>query len=45
MMSLRDLLGRLHDSDRSVLDEIASFLEGHPANPENHSYYDLPGGS
>ncbi len=31
--------------DRGVLDETVSFLEGRPVNPEDDSYYDLPGGS
>ena len=39
---------RLRDDDgpyRGVLDETVSFLEGRPVNPEDDSYYDLPGGS
>ncbi|WP_306602447.1 glycoside hydrolase family 94 protein [Azonexus sp.] len=28
--------------DTSVLDAGSSFLEGHPVNPEDNSYYDLP---
>ena len=31
--------------DRAVLDETAHFLEGRPVNPEDDSYYDLPGRS
>ncbi len=31
--------------DRSVLDEQAHFLEGRPVNPDEDSYYDLPGHS
>ncbi|WP_341675297.1 glucoamylase family protein [Niveibacterium sp. SC-1] len=29
--------------DQGVLDEEAGFLEGRPVNPEDDSYYDLPG--
>ena len=31
--------------DTGVLDETAHFLEGRPVNPEDDSYYDLPGRS
>jgi cellobiose phosphorylase len=31
--------------DTAVLDENAHFLEGRPVNPEDDSYYDLPGHS
>jgi cellobiose phosphorylase len=31
--------------DTGVLDETVSFLEGRPLNPEDDSYYDLPGHS
>ncbi len=31
--------------DTGVLDEPVSFLEGRPVNPEDDSYYDLPGRS
>jgi cellobiose phosphorylase len=31
--------------DTGVLDEAVSFLEGRPLNPEDDSYYDLPGHS
>ena len=31
--------------DRSVLDETVSFLDGRSVNPEDDSYYDLPGRS
>jgi len=31
--------------DRGVLDESMHFLEGRPVNPEDDSYYDLPGRS
>ncbi|MGB9493694.1 MAG: glucoamylase family protein [Azonexus sp.] len=31
--------------DRAVLDETVTFLEGRPVNPEDDSYYDLPGRS
>jgi len=31
--------------DRAVLDEAPHFLEGRPINPEDDSYYDLPGRS
>ena len=31
--------------DTGVLDDTASFLQGRPVNPEDDSYYDLPGGS
>ena len=31
--------------DSGVLDESISFLEGRPVNPEDDSYYDLPGRS
>ncbi|MGB8147536.1 MAG: cyclic beta 1-2 glucan synthetase, partial [Azonexus sp.] len=31
--------------DRAVLGETAHFLEGRPVNPEDDSYYDLPGRS
>ncbi|MGK2941504.1 MAG: GH36-type glycosyl hydrolase domain-containing protein [Immundisolibacter sp.] len=31
--------------DAGVLDELAPFLEGRPVNPEDDSYYDLPGRS
>ncbi len=31
--------------DTAVLDEQAGFLEGRPLNPEDDSYYDLPGRS
>lgn len=31
--------------DTAVLDEQAGFLEGRPVNPEEDSYYDLPGHS
>jgi cyclic beta-1,2-glucan synthetase len=30
-------------ADTGVLDEVAPFLEGRPVNPEDDSYYDLPG--
>jgi cyclic beta-1,2-glucan synthetase len=33
----------LTTGDRSVLDEPAPFLEGRPVNPDDDSYYDLPG--
>ncbi|MHA4806716.1 GH36-type glycosyl hydrolase domain-containing protein [Flavitalea flava] len=32
-----------HTGDISVLDQPVSFLEGRPLNPEEESYYDLPG--
>ena len=31
--------------DTGVLDEAVHFLEGRPVNPEDDSYYDLPGRS
>ena len=31
--------------DSGVLDELVHFLEGRPVNPEDDSYYDLPGRS
>lgn len=31
--------------DTGVLDEVVPFLEGRPVNPEDDSYYDLPGRS
>jgi len=31
--------------DKAVLDEMVHFLEGRPVNPEDDSYYDLPGRS
>ncbi|BAL24316.1 GH36-type glycosyl hydrolase domain-containing protein [Azoarcus sp. KH32C] len=31
--------------DVAVLDEVVHFLEGRPVNPEDDSYYDLPGRS
>jgi cyclic beta-1,2-glucan synthetase len=33
----------LASGDRSVLDEPVPFLEGRPVNPDDDSYYDLPG--
>jgi cyclic beta-1,2-glucan synthetase len=35
----------LMTGDMSILDEAAHFLEGRPVNPEDDSYYDLPGRS
>ena len=35
----------LMTGDMSILDETAHFLEGRPVNPEDDSYYDLPGRS
>ncbi len=35
----------LATGDQGVLDEIAPFLEGRAVNPEDESYYDLPGRS
>ncbi|MDR3714632.1 MAG: glucoamylase family protein [Puia sp.] len=34
-----------HTGDTQVLDEIVGFLDGRPLNPEEESYYDLPGHS
>jgi len=34
-----------HTGDLSVLDEVAYFLEGRQLNPDEESYYDLPGRS
>jgi cellobiose phosphorylase len=34
-----------HTGDTSVLDETANFLEGRLLNPDEESYYDLPGRS
>jgi len=34
-----------HSGDSAVLDESIPFLEGRPVNPEDDSYYDLPGRS
>jgi cellobiose phosphorylase len=35
----------LTTGDLSILDETAHFLAGRPVNPEDDSYYDLPGAS
>jgi len=35
----------LTTGDLSILDETTHFLEGRPVNPEDDSYYDLPGAS
>ncbi len=35
----------LNTGDTGVLDESGHFLEGRPVNPEDDSYYDLPGRS
>jgi cellobiose phosphorylase len=35
----------LTTGDMSILDETAHFLEGRPVNPDDDSYYDLPGRS
>ena len=35
----------LATGDTGVLDEPVHFLEGRPVNPEDDSYYDLPGRS
>ncbi len=35
----------LTTGDLSILDEMAHFLKGRPVNPEDDSYYDLPGTS
>jgi cyclic beta-1,2-glucan glucanotransferase len=35
----------VNTGDTGVLDELVHFLEGRPVNPEEDSYYDLPGRS
>jgi cyclic beta-1,2-glucan synthetase len=35
----------LHTGDTGVLDELLPFVQGRPVNPEEDSYYDLPGRS
>jgi len=35
----------MNTGDTGVLDETSRFLEGRPVNPEDDSYYDLPGRS
>jgi cyclic beta-1,2-glucan synthetase len=35
----------LTTGDLSILDETAHFIEGRPVNPDDDSYYDLPGAS
>ena len=35
----------LHTGDTSILEEPAAFLTGRPLNPDEESYYDLPGRS